>query len=115
MAEWQNINDLMSKVRPDSDYIHFDDISVNMNQGANAARSLDVRAVSELVDQQVMSGAKQLSIFMNRNTGVTESWGTVQFRIFCSGIASCQRGSKRLVEEIARLWLRVKGIQAVPV
>jgi hypothetical protein len=26
-----------------------------------------------------------------------------------------QRGSKRLIEEVARLWLRVKGIQAVPV
>ena len=31
-----------------------------------------------------------------------------------SGIASVQRGSKRLVEEVARLWLRVKGIQASP-
>ena len=38
-----------------------------------------------------------------------------QFRIFCSGIMSIQRGSKRLMEEIARLWLRTKGIQAIPV
>ena len=29
------------------------------------------------------------------------------------GIKSCQRGSKRLIEEIARLWLRVQGEQAV--
>jgi hypothetical protein len=26
-----------------------------------------------------------------------------------------QRGSKRLIEEIARLWLRVRGFQAIPV
>jgi hypothetical protein len=51
---------------------------------------------------------------MNRNQGVTESWGTVQFKIFVSGIASIQRGSKRIMEEIARLWLRVHGIQGIP-
>ena len=105
----------MDNLNPDSDYLHTDDITINMNQGANAARSLDVRAVTELVDTQTLSGAKQMAIFMNRNQGVTESWGTVQFRIFCSGIASIQRGSKRLIEEVARLWLRVNGIQAVPV
>jgi hypothetical protein len=55
-----------------------------------------------------------MAIFMNRNAGITETWGTVQFRIFCSGIASIQRGSKRAIEEIARLWLRVNGVQATP-
>ena len=96
--------------------MHFDDIERNQGQGgANQGRSLDVRAVNELVDVQVLNGAKQMGIFSNRISGNTETWGTVQFRIFCSGIASCQRGSKRLIEEIARLWLRVKGIQAVPV
>lgn len=113
--QYNNIVNVMKGIKPDSDYIHYDEITVNMNQGANAARSLDVRAVTEMLDTQTLSGLKQMAIFMNRNQGVTESWGTVQFRIFCSGIASCQRGSKRLVEEIARLWLRVKGYQAVPV
>jgi hypothetical protein len=85
-----------------------------MTQGANTGRSLDVRAIAELVDQQEFSGSKQMSIFMNRNAGVTETWGTVQFMIFCSGIASVQRGSKRIIEEVARLWLRVNGIQGIP-
>ena len=113
--QYNEIVKAMQSLNPDSDYIHFDEVVINMAQGANAGRSLDVRAVQELVDTQTLSGTKQMAIFMNRNQGVTESWGTVQFRIFCSGIASCQRGSKRLIEEIARLWLRVKGIQAVPV
>lgn len=112
--QWNNVVNMLNNLEPDSDYIHYDDIEINMNQGANTGRSLDVRAISELVDTQTLSGAKQMAIFMNRNQGVTESWGTVQFRIFVSGITSVQRGSKRLIEEIARLWLRVKGIQAVP-
>ena len=85
---------------------HTSDTSINQNSGANAGRSLDVRAVNELVDTQTLSGLKQMAIFMNRNTGVTESWGTVQFRIYCSGIQSCQRGSKRIVRNCK---IMVKG------
>jgi hypothetical protein len=112
---YDDIQTSFRNLQPDDDYLHTDDTVINMNAGANASRSLDVRAITETVDQQVMSGGKQLSVFMNRNSGVTESWGTVQFRIFCSGIASMQRGSKRIIEEVARLWLRVQGVQAVPV
>lgn len=114
--QYNNVCNTLKNLQPDSDIVHFDDIERNQGQGgANQGRSLDVRAVNELVDVQVLNGAKQMGIFSNRISGNTETWGTVQFRIFCSGIASCQRGSKRLIEEIARLWLRVKGIQAVPV
>jgi len=112
--QWQNIVSMLNELEPDSDYIHYDDIEINMNQGANSGRSLDVRAIAELVDTHVMSGSKQMSIFMNRNSGVTESWGSIQFLIFTTGLKSVQRGSKRLVEEIARLWLRVHGLQASP-
>jgi len=111
---WQEIKDTMNNLEPDDDYIHWDDVEINLNQGGNTNRSLDVRAIAELVDTQTFSGAKQMAIFMNRNQGITETWGTVQFMIFCSGIASVQRGSKRLIEEVGRLWLRVKGIQGVP-
>ncbi len=113
--QYHNVVNTLQSIKPDSDIVHFDDVKRNPGTNGANARSLDVRAISELVDTQTLSGLKQMAIFMNRNQGVTESWGTVQFRIFCSGIASCQRGSKRLIEEIARLWLRVKGYQAIPV
>jgi len=114
-SQWQNVVNMLNKLEPDSDYIHYDDIEIDMNKGANAGRSLDVRAISELVDTQTLSGAKQMAIFMNRNQGVTESWGTVQFKIFVSGLKSSQRGSKRIIEGISKLWLRVNGIQSSPV
>lgn len=106
------IANMMESIAPDSDYIHYDNVKINMTGGANAGRSLDVRAITEMLDTQTLSGLKQMAIFMNRNQGVTESWGTVQFKIFVSGINSCQRGSKRIIEEIARLWLRLNGEQA---
>lgn len=113
--QYHNVVNTLQSIKPDSDIVHFDDVKRNPGTSSANARSLDVRAIAELVDTQTLSGLKQMAIFMNRNQGVTESWGTVQFRIFCSGIASCQRGSKRLIEEIARLWLRVRGYQAIPV
>lgn len=110
--EW--VKKLLRGLEPTDDFIHFDDTKVNQSQGNNPSRSMDIRAFSEMTDIQVMNGLMQLSVFANRNTGVTETWGTVQFQIFCSGLASLQRGSKRLIESIARIWLRVRGYQAVP-
>lgn len=112
---WLNyVKGLYNSLEPDDSFIHFDDTTVNMNQGANASRSLDVRAVTEGVDTQLLSAFKNMAVFMNRNAGVTETWGTVQFRIFAQGIRSLQRGSKRMIEQIASLALRVWGIQGTP-
>ncbi|MSU01942.1 hypothetical protein [Tissierella pigra] len=112
-SQYNNIVNMMQNIAPDSDYVHFDDVTINMNQGANSGRSLDVRAINELVDVQVLNGLKQLGTFANRSAGKTETWSTVEFLIMTQGIKSCQRGSKRLIEEIARLWLRVNGEQAI--
>lgn len=115
--QYDNIVNMLQKIKPDSDIVHYDDVKRNQGQNNNPGRSLDVRAVNELVDVQVLNGAKQMGILTNRvgGLGQTESWGSITFKIFTDGILSCQRGSKRLIEEIARLWLRVKGIQAIPV
>jgi len=113
--QWNEIVTSFRALEPDSDYIHFDDIEINMNQGANAGRSLDVRAIMEMVDTQVLNGMKQLGTFVNRHTGRTETYSTVEMKIYVQGIISIQRGSKRLLEEVARLWLRVNAIQGIPV
>jgi len=109
------LKDIMRQLEPTDDYIHYSDTKINQGGSTNPARSMDIRAYNEMSDIQVLSGLKQLSVFANRNTGITETWGTVQFQIYCNGIASIQRGSKRLIEEVAKLWLRVKGVQAIPV
>lgn len=120
LNEWlweqhSNIVRMLKSLEPDSDIIHFDDVKRNPGTQNTNTRGLDVRAINELVDVQVLNGLKQMGTFVNRSTGKTETWSTVEFLIMTQAIKSCQRGSKRLVEEIARLWLRVRGIQAIPV
>lgn len=103
-------------LNPDDSFIHFSDTTIKLADGAaNTGRGLDVRAIMEMVDVQIENSVKTPGTMMQRINSSTETWATVQFRIFVSGIQSIQRSSKRLIEEIARLWLRVHGYQAVPV
>ena len=119
LQEWlksqhENIVNMLKSILPDSDIVAFDDVTRIQGQ-SGTTRSVDFRAINELTDTQTMNGLKQLSTFVNRYSGNTFTYSTVEMKIFVQGILSLQRGSKRLVEEIARLWLRVKGIQAIPV
>lgn len=119
LAEWlnehhANITNTLKNIEPDSDIVTYDDVTRVQGQG-NVSRSVDFRAVNEMTDVQTNNGLKQLSTFTNRHSGKTETYSSVEMKIFVQGILSLQRGSKRLMEEIARLWLRVHGIQAIPV
>lgn len=113
--QYNNVVDTLKNIHPDSDIVTFDDITRIQGQGNNVSRSVDFRAINELTDIQTLNGLKQLSTFANRHAGRTETYSSVEYLIMVQGIKSLQRGSKRLIEEIARLWLRVKGIQAIPV
>lgn len=107
------IQNLFKNLNPDDSFIHYDDITTGQLEG-KVAKSIDIRAVTEMLDQQVMSGAKQMSVFLNRTSGVTETWGTVQWTIFAQGLKSIQRNSKRLMEQVCKMTLRVWGIQGTP-
>ncbi len=109
-----DIQTYFNDLKPDDSFIHYDDSKIQLVNGAAGARGIDVRAINEGVDVSLMSGTKQLAIFMNRNQGVTETWGSVQFKIYCSSLRAMQRGSKRIIESVARLALRVWGIQGKP-
>ena len=48
---------------------------------------------------------------MNRNSGSTESWGTVQMKLITEMVESFQNKSKRLIETVGAMWLQLNGIQ----
>lgn len=106
---------LLADLDPTQDYIHFDDTTIELAGGSgNNSRSMDIRAYTEMTDIQTMGGLKTLGIMLNRATGQTETWSTIELKIMVEGIKSLQRGSKRLIESIAKLWLQVHGYQATP-
>lgn len=104
----------LDSLGPLSDIVHFDDVVLgNGSAHGDSSRTLDIRAVYEMMDPQVLNGLSCLAILANRPTGVTETWGTVQYKIIVETLKGLQRGSKRLVENVANIWLRVHGYQLV--
>lgn len=104
------VKQLMRSLGPTDDLIHYNDMECNKTGGDNS-RTIDLRAYNEMVDPQVLNGLSCLAILANRPTGITETWGTVQYKITVETLKGLQRNSKRLVEGIAKIWLQVHGYQ----
>lgn len=100
----------MRSIEPTDDIVVYDEIEVNKQSGDNS-RTIDLRAYNEMVDPQVINGLGTLALLLNRPTGVTETWGTVQFKILVHNLENVQRGSKRWAENIINFWLRVNGME----
>lgn len=96
---------------PTQDIVVTDDITIDKSSNASAGSSIDVRAWFDTIDIQMLNGCKTLGILMNRNSGSTESWGTVQMKLITDMVHSFQSKTKRLIEQIGAMWLQLKGIQ----
>lgn len=107
--------DLASKVavnrEPTQDIVVTDDIEVERSSNSSAGSSIDTRAWFDTIDVQMLNGCKTLGFLMNRNSGTTESWGTVQMKIITDMVKSFQNKSKRLIEDIGAIWLQLNGYQ----
>ena len=97
--------------QPTQDIVVTDDITVERNTNSSAGSSIDVRAWSAQIDIEMLNGCKTLGILMNRNSGSTESWGTVQMKLVADVVKSFQNKSKRLIENVGAMWLQLNGIQ----
>lgn len=96
---------------PTEDIVVTDDITIDKSSNTSAGSSIDVRAWFDTIDIQMLNGCKTLGILMNRNSGSTESWGTVQMKVITDMVHSFQSKTKRLVEQVGSMWLQLKGIQ----
>lgn len=96
---------------PTQDIVVTDDIAVERNSNSSAGSSIDTRAWFSEIDLQMLNGCKTLGFLMNRNSGSTESWGTVQMKLITDMVHSYQNKSKRLIENIGAIWLQLNGIQ----
>lgn len=96
---------------PTQDIVVTDDIAVERNTNSSAGSSIDTRAWFSEIDLQMLNGCKTLGFLMNRNSGSTESWGTVQMKLITEMVESFQNKSKRLIEIVGAIWLQLNGIQ----
>lgn len=96
---------------PTQDIVVTDDIEVERSSNSSANASIDTRAWFDTIDVQMLNGCKTLGFLMNRNSGTTESWGTVQMKIITDMVKSFQQKSKRLIEDIGAIWLQLNGYQ----
>ena len=100
-----------SNREPTQDIVLTDDITVDRSSNSSAGSSIDIRAWTESNDVQVLNGCKTLGILMNRNSGSTESWGTVQMKLVTDMVTSFQNKSKRLIEDVGNMWMQLNGYQ----
>lgn len=96
---------------PTQDIVVTDDIAVDRSSNSSAGSSIDTRAWFDTIDVQMLNGCKTLGFLMNRASGQTESWGTVQMKIITDMVKSFQNKSKRLIEDIGAVWLQLNGYQ----
>lgn len=96
---------------PTQDIVVTNDITIDRSSNSSAGSSIDVRAWFDTIDVQMLNGCKTLGFLMNRASGQTESWGTVQMKIITDMVRSFQQKSKRLVENIGAIWLQLNGYQ----
>lgn len=80
--------------------------------GVPGSTLVDVKALSEVLDKQIISGLKQLPILLGRNEGATTTHATIQWKIHVLLIEALRRRTKRLIEWAHTTALQVAGFQA---
>lgn len=92
-----------------NDFVKTDDIDIKVI-GAQSAFFQGIDAYSSIIDTQILNALKVLGTLMNRhNSGGSYALSTVEFKAIVDMLEPVQRAIKRMVEDIARVWLQVKG------
>ncbi len=96
----------------ENDIIHTDDITIKTIGGESSAYFQGIGAYADIIDVQMMNAVKTLGTLMNRRSSGSYALSTVEFKVIVDMLEPRQRAEKRLVESIARIWLRVHGYNA---
>lgn len=106
-----SIEAAFAEIDIDDDFYHDDSISVNLVSGING-KSIDFKALLDILDRQVTVALKQLPIMLGQNQSTTETHGSIQWEIQVAGIRSIQNMTKRLLEKAYTVALRARGSQS---
>lgn len=99
----------LQSIGKDSDIITTSANTIETIGGGVNGSGIDVRAWFEVLEPLVVNSFNMTPVLMGRLTSGSYSLGTVEFKIVTDTVDSMRRGSKRIIEEIANMWSRVKG------
>lgn len=111
---FEDVRSAAIRMKHSSDFIHFNEVTTNTIGGGVNGAGIDIRAWFEVMDPQVVNSFGLTPVLMGRLSGGSYSLGTVEFRIVTDTVDSMRRGSKRILENIFKLWARVKGYNIYP-
>lgn len=115
LQKW--INETISAIKANfrnmgaiNDLVHTDDTKIDIKGANNSAFFQGISAYADIIDTQIMNALKVLGTLMNRhNQGGSYALSTVEFKAIVDMLEPRQRAEKRMVEQIAKIWLKTKG------
>lgn len=102
----------LRNVGAENDFIVTDDTVIDTIGGDSSAYFQGIGAYADIIDVQMMNAVKCLGTLMNRRDSGSYALSTVEFKVIADMLESRQKAEKRIVEQIARIWLRVHGYNA---
>ena len=106
---YDSVRASFANLSAENDIVHTDDTKISTIGGDSSAYFQGIAAYAEVIDVQMMNAVKTLGTLMNRRSSGSYALSTVEFKVIVDMIEPRQRAEKRLVESIARIWLRVHG------
>lgn len=110
-----SVEKYLQRLQAGSDFISTDDITLDVIGGGVNGAGVDVRAWFEVMDILVCNAFQLPLILMGRQKSGSYALGTVQFKVVVDEINSMRRASKRMLEDIFKMWARVNGYNIYPV
>ena len=104
-AEYANID-------PDDAFIHTDAVKVDIKEASQALGS-NARAILDAVDKNLANAMHILTIFINKHRGITETYGSVQWKIQVKTIESFQKCTSRIINDALTFALNIAGMQGI--
>lgn len=107
-----HVREQFRAIGPENDLVHSDDAVIDVVGGGAGMNGVDARSFKEIADTEVLNGTQMLGVLMNRYDSKTNALSSTEFQIMVNKIDARRRDSKRAVEAIADIWLRVHGYNA---
>lgn len=109
---FSDIKGQFQNMSAENDIVHTDDVEINTIGGESSAFFQGIGAYADIIDVQMMNAVKTLGTLMNRRSSGSYALSSVEFKVIIDMLEPRQKAEKRLVESIARIWLRVHGYNA---